>query len=384
MIRTAILFAALLAATAARGQFVAPGANLVTEGIPPIPRSIAERVHAYSEFWPQRALSWHPAKRELLISRRAGDASQVFRLEAPGARPEQYTSFADPVSRASYPRRPADHFVFVKDEGGNERYQLWRFDVPSRKAARLTDPSKRHSSPVWSGDGARIAYTSVAVGAQRDSREVRVEVRVMDPLDPASDRLVAALPGPGWFLYDWSDDGKTLAVGEYASAVESYLWLLDVQSGDKRALTPDRSTRVAHFGAAFSPDGRTLYTTTDRASEFRRLIAIDVATREVRTLSGDRPWEVEEFDLTPDGTRLAFTTNEDGESRLNIVEPASGRALPVPELPKGVISGLAWNSQGSELAFNFASAKDPTGAYSLDLERGRIVRWTNPDTAGAD
>jgi dipeptidyl aminopeptidase/acylaminoacyl peptidase len=384
MMRTGILFAALLAApAAAHGQFVTPGPNLVTDGIPAIPRALAERVHAYSEFWPQRALSWHPQKRELLISRRAGDASQVFRLEAPGAKPEQYTSFADPVSRASYPPRPADHFVFVKDEGGNERYQLWRFDVAGRKTARLTDPAKRHSSPVWSADGGRIAYTSVAVGAQRDSREVKVEVHVMDPLDPASDRLVAALPGAGWFLYDWSEDGKTLAVGEYVSAAESYLWLLDAQSGDKRALTPDRSARVAHAGAAFSPDGRTLYTTTDRTSEFRRLVAIDIATREARILS-ERPWDVEQFDLASDGTKLAYTTNEDGESRLHIIDPRSGHALPVPELPKGVISGLAWNRQASELAFNFASAKEPAGAYSLDVERARVVRWTIPDTAGAD
>jgi dipeptidyl aminopeptidase/acylaminoacyl peptidase len=384
LMRTGFLLAALLACSAARGQFVTPGTNLVADGIPPVPNAVADRVRAYSEFWPQRALSWHPSKRELLISRRAGDASQVFRVEAPGAKPEQYTSFADPVGRASYPPAPADHFVFVKDEGGNERYQVWRFDVPERKTTRLTDPSKRHSGPVWSADGKRMAYTSVAVGAQRDSRDVRVEVHLMDPGDPASDRLVAALPGPGWFLLDWSQDRKTLAIGEYVSAVESYLWLVDVQSGEKRALTPDRSVRVSYSGGAFSPDGRTFYTTSDRDGEFRRLLAIDPATRASKVLSGDRPWDVEEFDLTTDGTRLAFTTNEDGESRLNVIEPASGRALQVPALPKGVISGLSWNRQGTELAFNLSSAKEPAGAYSLDIARTSIVRWTTPDTGGAD
>jgi len=185
--RTGLPLAALLACAAAHAQFVTPGTNLVADGIPPVPNAIVDKVRAYSDFWPQRALSWHPQKREMLISRRAGDASQVFRLEAPGAKPEQYTSFADPVGRASYPPAPADHFLFVKDEGGNERYQLWRYDVQTRNTARLTDPSKRHSSPVWALDG-RVAYTAVAVGAQRDSSEVRVEIRVMDPRDPEVDQ----------------------------------------------------------------------------------------------------------------------------------------------------------------------------------------------------
>jgi len=384
-IRAVASAATLLAWVPALAEFIAPGPNLVADGIPPIPRSIAERVHVYSEFWPQRALSWHPEKRELLISRRAGDATQVFRLGAPGARPEQLTRFPDPVSRASFPRRRSDYFVFAKDEGGDERFQLWRFDIASRETRRLTDPAKRHGAPVWSRSDARIAYTSVAVGAHRDSREVRVELRIMNPLDPASDRIVTALPGAGWWLYDWSPDGKTLAVGEYVSAAESYLWLLDIESTTMRALTPRRGDeRAAHLGAAFSPDGRTVYTTSDRGHEFRRLVAIDVATQEARILSGDRPWNVDGFELTTDGVKLAFITNEDGESRLNLIEPATGRALPVPALPKGVISGLEWNRQGSELVFNFSSAKEPAGAYSLEVDRGPIVRWTIPDTAGAD
>ena len=56
----------------------------------------------------------------------------------------------------------------------------------------------------------------------------------------------------------------------------------------------------------------------------------------------------------------------------------------MPALPKGIISGLAWNRQGTELAFNLSSAKEPAGAYSLDISRASIVRWTTPDTGGAD
>ena len=385
VIRVAFIAVLLISSHGGGAETIAPGSNLVVDGIPPVPRAIAERVRAYSEFWPQRALSWHPGKREFLISRRAGNSTQVFRLGAPGARPEQLTRFADPVSAASYPRRRADYFLFTKDQGGDERYQLWRHDFASAESRRLTDGTKRYSAPIWSNDDARIAYTAVAVGAQRDSREVFVEVRIMDPLDPANDKLVAALPGAGWFLYDWSADGKTLALGEYISATESYVWLFDIASATQRELTPRRDgDRAAYLGARFSRDGRTLYTTSDRGDEFRRLIAIDVASREIGVLSADRPWDVDEFALSDDGAKLAFVTNEDGESRLHLMDAAARRALPVAALPKGVISGIRWNGKGSELAFNLSSAKEPAGAYSLELESGRVVRWTSADPGGAD
>ena len=383
--RAAALVALWFAALPAAAQVVAPGANLVADGIPPIPGSVAERLESYTNFWPQRVLAWHPERHEMLISRRSGEAVQVFRLNAPQADAVQLTRFRDPVSRARYPRRGGQYFVFAKDEGGNERFQLWRYDLATGEATALGDPAKRHDLPVWSRDGNRIAYTAVAVGMARDSPEIGMEIRSMDPGDPAGDRLVATLPGAGWRLSDWSPDGKTLAVSEYVSATESYLWLLDVDSATRRPLTPGRGReRAAYAGATFSADGRTIYTTTDRYGEFMQLAAIDVASADARLLSAGIPWNVDAFELAPDGRGLAFTVNHEGASRLHIIDPASGRALPVPPLPQGVISGLEWNRQGSELAFSFSSATEPTGVFSLDLRHGRMVRWTSPETGGAD
>src|SRR5262245_1994360 len=74
---------AILAATAAvvappaRGQspgpptpppVIAPGDNLVTEGIPPIPAEIAYAVNRYAEFRFAAFLDWHPVRREMLIT----------------------------------------------------------------------------------------------------------------------------------------------------------------------------------------------------------------------------------------------------------------------------------------------------------------------------
>src|SRR2546427_1449695 len=55
--------APLLAQTAA----IAPGDNLVTDGIPPIPAGIAEVARRYGEFRAAAFWDWHPTRREMII-----------------------------------------------------------------------------------------------------------------------------------------------------------------------------------------------------------------------------------------------------------------------------------------------------------------------------
>ena len=133
---------------------------------------------------------------------------------------------------------------------------------------------------------------------------------------------------------------------------------------------------MAYANVRFSPDGRGLYVTTDRASEFRRLVYLNLATGEHRTLTPQIDWDVEEFEPSPDGSTIAFVTNEDGISVLRLAEASSGRELSVPELPTGVITGLEWHPSGDRLGFSISTAQSPSDVYSLDIESGRVDRWT--------
>src|SRR3989440_11412068 len=69
----------LLAQTSA----IAPGDNLVTDGVPPVPASIAEAGRRYSEFRSAAFWDWHPTRREMLVGTRFGDAQQLHRVKLP-------------------------------------------------------------------------------------------------------------------------------------------------------------------------------------------------------------------------------------------------------------------------------------------------------------
>ena len=85
--RIAILILVLGGAFPLAGQqdVVAPGDNLVVEGIPPIPASLAADVDRYGNFRGAGISSWHPTRREMLIGTRFADTSQVHLVHLRGA-----------------------------------------------------------------------------------------------------------------------------------------------------------------------------------------------------------------------------------------------------------------------------------------------------------
>lgn len=352
-------------------------ANLVVDGIPEIPAEIMESTGQYLEFRTASFQSWHPQLREMLISTRFGDTPQLHVVSRPGGARRQLTFSSEPVRGAEFRPGKGDSLIYVQDTGGGEFYQLHRLDVTDGRTTLLTDGKSRNTGPVWSKDGARLAWTSTRrTGKDND-------IWIMDPDKPSEARLLTELEGGGWSVTDWSPDGARLAVAEYISANLSRLWLVDAASGGKKLLTPDGDRPVARSGGKFSRDGKTLWFTSDENGEFHQLGAMGLEDHEFHALTSGIPWDVEAFALSPDGALLAFTTNEAGGSVLRLQNTQPGeKSPPLPGLPFGVISGLAWHSNGKDLGFSLTSARSPADAYSVEAATGKIDRWTESETGG--
>ena len=76
----------------------------------------------------------------------------------PGGARAQMTFFGNRVSDASYQPHNRDFFLFRKDVGGGEWYQIFRFDVATGDVTLLTDGKSRNSEFIWSNKGDRVAY----------------------------------------------------------------------------------------------------------------------------------------------------------------------------------------------------------------------------------
>jgi dipeptidyl aminopeptidase/acylaminoacyl peptidase len=358
-------------------EVIRPGDNLIVEGIPSIPLAIAEQANRYTEVRSAILYDWHPVRREMLISTRFAETNQVHAVRTPGGARIQLTFFQDRISGASYEATAGNYFVFRKDVGGGEWFQYYRYDLPSGNVTLLTDGKSRNLNARFSPKGDRMVYTST----RRNERDT--DVWMINPADPKSDRMLLQLQGGGWIPGDWSPDDSRFLLREELSVNESYLWLADATTGEKKLITPrGRPEKTAYGPARFSKNGKGIYLTTDEGSEFMRLAYLDLTSGEYTFLSSEILWDVEELDLSEDGRTLAFVTNDNGRSVLYVMDTATRTKEPVPNLPVGIIDSLRWHRNSRDLGFSLSSARATSDTYSLDTRTGELTRWTYSETGG--
>ena len=385
---------------------VAPNEHLRAEGIPAVPRPLADRVGRYTEFKPVNVVAWHPTKRALLVATRRGATTQLHLLDAPMGTPEALTDFPDPVARATFEPKRGDYLVYARDSGGDEASQLYRYDFATKATTLLTDPQEKHDFGPWNHAGTALLLQSTqldrtAGGTARDS--VTTELFVLDPLHPEARRKVASLPGGGWEEFRWARGDATLYAVEYRSATDSAVWKIDVDSGRRTPLLPagGKAARAAYANLHVTRDGKRLVYTSDEDGEFSQLTVMDLATGKRRVLSRDLRWDVDAIVMQDeDGgatnradTRrelAAAVVNVAGRREIHLFDLATGKEVALPSLPaaarSGSISRLRFARAGSEeLAFTVNSAQSPGDVYTMDLRAaGPARQWTHATVDGID
>ena len=349
--------------------------NLVADGLPPITPELRADANRYLEFRAAAMQGWHPQRREMLISTRFADTTQLHLVRMPGGDRRQLTFGAEPIAGGSFRPKTGEFIVFAQDSGGGEFYQLHRYDLKDGRTTLLTDGKSRNSGPRWARNGAQFAYTST----RRNGKDT--DIYTMNPGEPKTDKLVLERAGGGWSASDWSEDETKLLLTEFVSASESHVHLLDLATKNVTPLTPEKAV---HEGARFARDGKSIFVASDAGSEFTQLVRIDLAGGARKVLTAALIWNVEQFDLSPDGKTIAFVTNEDGASALHLLDAESGKEAPKPKIPVGVIAGVEWHENGRDLGFTLSSARASRDAYSLDVTTGEVTRWTESETGGLD
>jgi TolB protein len=238
---------------------------------------------------------------------------------------EQLVGYRMPASRATMRRvahRAADMIyekltgipgvfgtkvAYVNAVGRNDerQYSLIVADVDGENQFTIMESGNPIMSPAWSPDSRQLAYVSfeddvstIFVQTLRTGNRIKVSSR-------------AGINGAPAF----SPDGRKLVLTLGGVDGNLDIHVLDLRTRDVKRLTTNRAIDTE---GTWSPDGRTIYFTSDRSGgpQIYR-VSVDGGTPERVTFEGGynaRPR------LSPDGSRLALVTLDRGNYRIGILD----------------------------------------------------------------
>jgi dipeptidyl aminopeptidase/acylaminoacyl peptidase len=190
--------------------------------------------------------------------------------------------------------------------------------------------------------------------------------------------------GGGWSIVDWSVNDEQLLVQEGLSVNESRLYTVDIKTGNKTRLLPEKDERTTYEGLSYSRDGKGIFLLTNKDSEFNRLAYFDLSTKKFNFISANINWDIEAFSYTKDGSKIAFAANENGLSKLYIYTTADQKTMQVTQLPNCTVGGLDFTENGESLGLTINAYNSSSDVYEYQLVSQKLIRWTESELGGMD
>ena len=272
----------------------------------------------------------------------------------------------DGTERSVSPRWSPDgrQIAFLRDRGGDERWDIWLVDREGEHERNLTnEPEICHRDIIWSPDGQRIVYVANVGGKGFGLNVVDVNTGAKKSLtDGAHDDVQPR----------WSPDGKRIIFASRREAVRSNsdIYLVPADGGAVTQLDTRGGEDGESQGASFSPDGKRIAFTTNTSGRLEPVLA---------TLEGDTLGRLERLtqnihDETepvwrPDGRGLVYLHSEESEVSVRRVFAVSHATHSVADRP-GVHASAHIGPDSDLVAFLHTGAREPWDVY---VTRERMV-----------
>jgi dipeptidyl aminopeptidase/acylaminoacyl peptidase len=296
----------------------------------------------------------------------------------------QITWLREPVGQVLR-RDGTDELALTLDQGGGEQDQVFLFDPKDATTTRLSNGGSRNRLLRWSRNGQLLAFQST----RRNGRSN--DIWIMDPDRLGSEELLLEAPASSWFgPADFSRDGKHLLVQQALTVNDSRIYVFNFRDRELRLLAGSSEYPTANRAVAFDRKGEGFYYISNARGHAAEMAwkSLDPTVPAIH-LTARIPWDVTEFAISDNGKRGAFITNEEGMSRLYLLDTKTGQFAPVGKMPVGIISNIKFSPDNRQLGMSLNTAQTPSDVYVLNLGKSpkkskSLVRWTFSEVGGLD
>ena len=256
-----------------------------------------------------------------------------------------------------------DRILFRMDGNGDEIYKIYMKDGEEVKA--LTPTQKvRALFRGWSKDGKSFFYGS----NERDPRYLDHYEMDLETFTPTMIYQIEE----GFDFAGMSDDRKHIALVSPINTNDSDLFVLNTATGDK---TKVNDTISANSAQEFSPDGGSLYYTTDDGGEFSYVMRYDL-TEGTKEKGVEKDWDINGYSFSRNGKYQVTFINEDAKNELEITEVATGKSVDFPSFDDKEIVGVSFSRDEEAALLRVGGSFTPSDSYSYNLTTKELSRLT--------
>ncbi len=367
--------------------------TFLTAQLPSLPQAITDPMQLQSKpkadlqnftiekLYTTRAIGgscWSPDGKQVVFASNISGRQNLWLVASEGGWPVQLT-ISD--QRQSEPTWSPDgrSIAFVSDNDGNELWNIYLVSPKNGDVVNLTASSTTSNlEPAWSPDSKRVAYmTRAKTSASYEIDVIDVETRKTVHITHDTAREWSN----GRPI--WSPDGQWLAwTQHHANGKNSNVLVAELASSKVLSLTAHDGD-ITYAVAGWSPDGKKLLITSNAANGYENVAQLDL-DGQVRWLANDRR-EMRAGNYSPDGTKVTWTVNQDGNTAIYLREVSTRKTEALP-LGTGLNSlagaETAFSSDGLHLLIDHAGANAPGELVNLDLTTGSAQQITNSLVAG--
>jgi Tol biopolymer transport system component len=267
------------------------------------------------------------------------------------------------------------HIVFQSDRDGN--FQVYCMDPDGSNQQRLTRNRAQDYWPDWWMPPQAAASDRIVFVADRDGNG---EIYVMNSDGSDQQRLTRNSTWDG--APTWSPDGTQIAYYTHRTEQSWALIVMNADGSSPRPLTDGQSDPICAFGPAWSPDGQWIVFTVEPnprpTCEMKHTeVAIIRIDGSGYTLLTENDFNDLASSWSPDGARLAFSSNRDGQEEIYTMNVDGSDQRRLTDDPATDILP-AWSPDGQHIVF----VSDRDGdyeIYTMDVDGANLIRLTrNP------
>ena len=337
--------------------------------------------------------AWSPDGKNIAFISNMSGRNNLWLVPAEGGWPVQLT-VSD--QRQSAPAWSPDGkwIAYQSDYDGDEQWDIFLVSPKTGKVVNLTSTREiAETDPTWSPDGRYLAYLV------KPKTSAAHEIDIYDTVMREVKHLTTNTPqDKGNSNPIWSKDGKYIVyTQEQAKGTDSNIFIADVATGRSTLLTPHEGEQrfwandISPMGI---PDAMRLLVTSNAGNGYDNIGTLDVGTKgamaghltpqKISWLTKDK-WEIRGGEFSPDGKRLTFSANVDGNEDIYLHDLATGKSTALP-IPKGVNEPAgghsAFTQDGTRLLYYHNGPTAPGDLWVYTLATGKSHQVTHSLVAG--